>query len=152
MNPVHVHLVVNHVPIAATWLALPLLALALWRLPNRDTWLSALVLLVVAAGAAGATLLTGQAAEEAIEGRPGISDARLEEHEERGVGGAAVAVATGVAALGAWALGRRAPVPAICATLAVAVASGSVLAWVGYSGGLIRHPELLDEAPVAPTR
>lgn len=148
MNAIHVHLIVNHVPIIATWLAVPLLVLALARLPNRDTWLSAMLLLVVAGGSGAATLWTGEAAEEAIEGYPGIEEARLEEHEGRGKIGAGATLAAGVLALGAWALGtrassRRAPRAAVAATLVIAVVSGSVLAWVGYSGGLIRHPEIL---------
>ncbi|MFZ5475888.1 MAG: hypothetical protein ACOZNI_03860 [Myxococcota bacterium] len=66
---------------------------------------------------------------------------------EHGKIGAAAAGIAGVGALGAWALRRRAPRVAIAGTLVLAVASGGVLAWVGYSGGQIRHPEIREKAP-----
>jgi hypothetical protein len=143
MNVVHAHLILNHVPIAATFLAAPLLAFALWRLPNRDTWLSATFLLVVGGVTGAATLFTGEGAEEAIEGRPEVSEARMEEHEEHGKVAAAASIVTGVASLAAWGLGRRAPKVAIGATLAVTVVSAALLAYAGNTGGLIRHPEIL---------
>lgn len=155
MNAVHLHLIVNHVPIAAMWLAVPVLVLALVRLPNRDAWMSATLLTTIAAVFATFTLLTGEPAEEALEGRPDIDMVRLEAHEETGELGAYIGIAAGVISLVAWGLARRAKVPAaraaaraaICVTMAASIVSGSVLAWAGYTGGLIRHPEIHEDVP-----
>ena len=128
MDPVHAHLLINHLPIFAPMLALPLLAIAIWRRQDVVALLGAVVLLV--AGGGGAV---------------------LDEHEERAEIAVVLAVVTalgGVGTLGwAWRRGST-PVPAAGALLVATMATSGAMAWAGVAGGQIRHSEIRDESVV----
>lgn len=149
MDATHLHLLVNHLPILGSFFALPLLALALWR--RREPWLlaGAVLLLVVAAGGAVVAEESGEGAEEAVEHLPGVDEAMIHDHEERAEVAVPLAVVTALAGLvaAAWSL-RRGTVflPAGGAVLALTLASAGAMAWVGQSGGVIRHTEIRAEA------
>lgn len=140
----HLHLILNHLPIIVTALGLLLLAVGILR---RREGLSRTALAFFVGGALAAlpVYLTGEPAEETVEGLPGVTDAIIGRHED-----AALVAAIAVGVLGAFALwalwryGRAASLPRWVATVALAgslVGSG-LMAWTGLLGGQIRHTEV----------
>ena len=83
MNPAHLHLIANHVPVFAAALAIPLLGVSLWRRDESGTFLTAVLFLVIAGVGAIVAQRSGHAAEEIVEELPGIEERLIEEHEER---------------------------------------------------------------------
>ncbi|MGH7696448.1 MAG: hypothetical protein ACRENH_15790, partial [Gemmatimonadaceae bacterium] len=81
MNIVHLHLLLNHVPVIGAALGSGLLAYALVR-RNSELAKVAFILLSALGLLAVAVFFTGEPAEEAIEHLPGFSGAITEEHEE----------------------------------------------------------------------
>ncbi|MDP2315349.1 MAG: hypothetical protein Q8P41_20800 [Pseudomonadota bacterium] len=143
MNAAHLHLVVNHAPVLAFLFALPLLAYAAVR-RDDGTWRSAVFLLVLGGAGALVAWRSGEPAEEFLEDRLQISEARVEEHEERAEIATVIAVAGAVLAPLAYWRRRRHERLAIGATLAVALAGAGAMVWTANAGGAIRHPEELD--------
>ncbi len=154
MDPVHLHLLVNHLPIVGTILALPILGLALLGKSGPGAFHSAVLLLVISAGGAVVANSTGEGAEDGVESLPGVSDALIEEHEERAEVALALSIAAGVGALGLLgfsAIRRRPPGRALLGLLtALTIAAAAAMAWTGNSGGVIRHTELRTETPATP--
>jgi hypothetical protein len=151
MNAAHLHLVVIHAAVVAPAFALALLALAALR---REAGVHRAAVLVLGLGALGATAasLSGEGAEERVEGL--VADERaIEEHEEIAEAATVtswVALAVGVAGL---AFGARRPGLAIGATAAAAGLAMAAMGATGLAGGKIRHAEELgDGAMAASTR
>lgn len=144
MTASHLHLVVNHAPLFASAFALPLLAWAAWRV-DRSLWRAAVLLLGLGAVGAVVALKSGEAAEEWAEdqGEGAVSEARLEEHEERAERATVLAVLTGIGALGGLALGRGRERVVMIATFAAAAGTLAIMAWTANAGGLLRHAEEL---------
>lgn len=144
---VHLHLLLNHVPIIVTILGLLLLAVAVgWR---RDALARVALAFLVGGGlSALPTYLTGEPAEEAVEHLPGVTDAIIERHQD-----AALVAAIIVGVLGAFALWtlwryRRAaalPAWAVRAALIGALLGSGAMAWTGLLGGEIRHTEVRSD-------
>ena len=147
MNAAHAHLLINHLPIMGAFLALPLVALALWRRRDPGSLIAAVVVLTLSGMGALAALRTGEPAEEAVERLPGISEPAIETHEERAETATVLSVLAGVAGIGWLTLRRRetrVPQVAGAATLALSLASAGAMAWTGSSGGPIHHEEIRD--------
>jgi hypothetical protein len=153
MNPAHLHLLVNHLPIFGTLFALLLSGGALLLSPfRRGLFLGAVVLSVIGGIGGFVAENTGEGAEETVEDLPGVSEALIHTHEEAAetaavLGGVAMVVGIGLMVAG----GRREQVPAWApAGLALVslVASGA-MGYAGSTGGVIRHTEIRDGAPVA---
>lgn len=145
MNAAHLHLIVNHLPIVATWLAIPVLVFAFLRPEERSgAWNVSTLLLGIAAVASLATLVSGEPAADVLRAYGDVDAARIHTHEEAGEAGAAGSCVAACLALG---LGWRTRSPRrLAATLAVALGVGGMLAWVGYTGGQIRHPEITTQS------
>jgi len=144
MSDAYPHLLINHLPIVGALLALPLLALALWT-RERGAVAAAALVLALAGGGAVAALLTGEPAEEAVEHLAGTDEAALEIHEERAEVATILAVLAALAGLAA----ARGEGRARAAAAALATASAAGMAWVGASGGPIRHSELRADVTAA---
>lgn len=151
MSMVHLHLLLNHVPVIGTIIGLCLLTWAVFR---RDQSLAraALGLFAILAVVALATFMTGEPAEEAVEGLAGVSEGAIERHEE-----AALLATIALGVLGATSLGvlvwfRRRALPrrVLALMLALALVPASVMAWTANLGRQIRHSELRAEVPTAP--
>jgi hypothetical protein len=145
MNPVHMHLLLNHLPVVGTLGAVAILAYGLLRRSAEVTRLS-LGLLVVLALLGAAVYLTGEPAEELVERLPGISEGIMEKHEEAALIATALLGAVGLLALGGLLAFRRRPagVPRGFALLALVLAIAPAVA-MGYTanlGGQIRHSEI----------
>jgi len=139
----HLHLLVNHVPILGALFGLALLVAA--RLWAHDVLARAgLVTLVVAAIAAGIADLTGDPAEDAIRGFPGVRRAVIHAHESMADKAWIAAAILGVAALvGLWRW-RRAPVPrgASLGFAGGALVLSGMMVYTGLLGGRVRHTEV----------
>lgn len=146
MSGAHPHLVVNHVPLIATVLGLVLLAFAAANGNERGRVRSALLLLVLAGLGAGAAFVTGVAAEEAVEGLPGIEEERIHHHHEPGLYALIASALSGLLAAVALVRSRQAPrtIPRawLVAIVVLAVLSAGLLAWASERGGVIRHVEI----------
>lgn len=150
MNAAHAHLLVNHLPIIGALLAVPLLGLAVLMRKQRGLVLAAAVVLTIGAVGGGLALASGDAAEDAVEGLPGVREADIHAHEERAEVAIGFAVAAALASLIAAGLeldrGVPAPRLAVLGVLALALANAGAMAWTGASGGVIRHTEIRDGA------
>ena len=144
MNPAHLHLILNHIPVLGTAFGLGLLVFALWR-KSKGLKKAALGVFVLAALLTVPACLTGEPAEGVVKTLPGISKPAIEQHEQ-----AAAIAFTGVALLGAAALAalflsRRDRIlprwfasTMVAASLMVAI----LMAWTANLGGMVRHTEL----------
>lgn len=153
MNDAHLHLLFNHLPILGAFLSIPALLIALWRVQERAAMGIAVVLLALAAAGAGASLETGEDAEEVVEGLPGVSERLIHTHEERAELATGLSVVTALLGAGAlaWGLKRAEGTPraAIGAVLVANLVTAGAMAGVGASGGVIRHTEIRDGAAVS---
>ena len=146
MNPAHLHLLLNHIPVLGVGFGLALLAWAALRRHDAFARL-ALVVFVLSAGAAIPTYLSGEPAEEVVEPIAGAIEPWLEPHEDAALVALVLVEALGVLALGALWFARRQPaVPCrvLLASLVLAFAAAGSLAWTANLGGLIRHTEIRD--------
>ena len=147
MDPLRLHLVLNHLPIIGSAMALGVLLVGLIR-SNLTVIRTALALAVVSLAAVPVVNWSGEKAEKIVEKSDWLdADGAewLDEHEERGEAAvatllSALAVCVLALALGAfreswlkWA--------AIVAALSLAIGLGNGL-WAAASGGKIRHTEI----------
>lgn len=150
MSGAHLHLLVNHAPILGSLFALALLAASFVWAPEvlRRT---ALVVLVGVGVAGAAANYTGEPAEDAIRGFPGVRRAVIHDHEEMGEAAFFAAAALGLVALGTLVRWRRAPVPrrVSLGVLAGTVVVSGMMAYTGLLGGQVRHTEVRPGATAA---
>jgi hypothetical protein len=150
MNPAHLHLLVNHLPIFGFALALPVLLLCWFRERNAGIALAGALLLIAGAGGAGAAVLTGEQAEEQLEDNLKSAESYVEAHEEAAkwawpIAGIAL-LAGGVLFVGAWKStdGSVGVAPLAVATISCLLAAAT-MARIGAEGGKIRHWEAREE-------
>jgi len=148
MNPAHLHLVLNHLPVVGTMFGLGILAFGLGKRSEEIKRL-ALLLWAITAFIAVPAYLTGEPAEGAVKGMPGVAGDLIERHEE-----AAGVALGGVLALGAFAViglvafRRQRPVAkwfGVMALLGAFIVSG-LMAWTANLGGQVHHPEIRGTA------
>ena len=147
VNPAHLHLILNHIPVLGTAFCIGLLGWGLIQKSEEVKRVSLGVLIIVALLAIP-TYLTGEPAEEIIEHLPGVSEATIEEHED-----AATFAFAGILAVGALALGglvlhwRTKPVPnwIVIVVLVLSVIVFAMMIRTADLGGQIRHPELRSD-------
>jgi glucan phosphoethanolaminetransferase (alkaline phosphatase superfamily) len=153
MTPVHIHLMLNHLPLFATVLAILLLAFALFRDVEAYKKL-AYVILLSAALVTPVVFFSGGKSEDRVEHIPGIFENAIEEHEESGEGALVAMSVVGVLAFLQLCLylfpdfARLRRKTAFLVLAASAIAFGLV-AHAANEGGKIRHGRELG-AP-APT-
>jgi len=139
----HLHLLVNHAPIFGSVFAFALLVCSYFA--ARDVLRrAAFVVLVITAGAGLLADKTGEPAEDAIRGYPGVKRQIIHDHEEMGEKAWILAAVLGVIALGALYRYRRKPIPnglTIVMVLSTAFVSGAMI-YTGLLGGRIRHTEI----------
>lgn len=151
MSLVHLHLMLNHIPVVGALFLIVLFAAGVAR-GNATIVRVAFWTCVALAVVAVVTFLTGEPAEEAVEGIAGIHAAAVERHEDMalvatvllGIGGVLSAAAL-------WLTRRRETMPrwtgvaGLVGSLAVAGAMGVT----ANLGGQIRHSELGGTANAA---
>ena len=146
----HLHLLVNHAPIFGSLFAFALLVASYFTSADvlRRT---AFVVLIGTAIAGAAADLSGDAAEEAVKGLPGVRRELIDAHSHMGDRAYILGGVLGVLALVALVRWRRRPVPAgatLVAVLATAFVSGA-MAYTALLGGQIRHTEVRSGATAA---
>ena len=143
MSIVHLHLILNHVPVIGMVFALLILGVAAWR---RNDGMGRLGLAVMV-GLSVVTVfvfLSGEPAEEAVERVAGVSEAMIHPHEEAAEAALIVTGIAGAMALVALSAYRRRPLPRWLtgAAFAAALVSTATLGWAANLGGQIRHTEI----------
>lgn len=148
MNPTHLHLLLNHVPILGSAFGILLLIYGLFS-RNRYITSSALITLVISAVFTIPVFLTGEQAEESVENIAGVSKNLIENHEEGGEIAMWLMQALGILSFAAWLLNcRENPLGktiTLC-TLILALITFGFIAKVGNDGGKIRHTEISNSS------
>ena len=144
MDMGHLHLMLNHLPVLG---APALLALLAWGLAGKIPAVArgALWLTVAVAIVTGVVYLTGEAAEELVEGLPTFQERLVEYHEGVALWATVILVATGCLAVAALWRSRRGATMSLGLTRVVLVgllASTVAVGVTAWSGGPIGHPEL----------
>lgn len=151
MNEAHLHLILTHFPIVGVIFGIVLLLYGLWR-RNDLLMRVSMVTFVVTALFAVSLYFTGEAAEEAVEGLPGVSESLIEAHEEAAIWAIVGAGVLALLSLGGL-LSYRQKVPQWVGTilLIIALAAGGLIGWTANLGGQINHPEIRStETTAAP--
>ncbi len=144
MTAAHWHLVLNHIPLLGILFGALLLAYGHWRRQD-DVQTASLGLLVVAGLAIIAVYLTGEPAEEVVEGLAGVSHDAIEAHEHFAWYGLVAGIATSIGALGTLLYGavrQRLVRWTVWLTLLLALVSVGLIGYTANLGGKISHPEL----------
>lgn len=143
MSLVHLHLLLNHVPVVGTLIALLLFATALLLRETVSTKF-ALAFTAGLAVVALAVYFTGGPAEDAVEKLAGVTERSIERHEE-----AAELATIAMGALGALCLialavfrAKRPPRWVALAGLLGTIAVSALMGWTANLGGQIRHTEI----------
>ncbi len=152
LNPAHIHLILNHIPILGTMIFSPLVLV--WGLlrRSRDVTQTGLLLAIILALSTIPIYLTGEPAEEQIEKQPWFSETLTEAHEERAEGGLVAVLITGAGAVIALWRGRKGkPLGVVLpsAVLVGLVISAGFFAAAALVGGEIRHSEIRSGTPAA---
>jgi uncharacterized membrane protein len=147
MSVLHLHLLMNHVPVIGTVFLALLFAFAFIRNDARLARLG-LVFAAMLAVVTGLVYLTGGAAEEVAEKISGVSERTISLHEEAAEISTIAFTIMGVLALGTLLFFRRNPLSRgiTGAALAISLVVGGMLAWTANLGGNIRHTELQSGA------
>jgi hypothetical protein len=142
MSLAHLHLLLNHIPIIGTAIALGLF-IASFLGKSEEVREAALVILAAVALLALPAFFSGIGAQGAISKDPAVSSTLIERHE-----GAAILallfmeITGGLALVGLWQRHRRSVGVAI---LIFAAVTAGLMARVGNTGGDIRHAEIRAE-------
>lgn len=151
MNLLHMHLVLNHVPVIGIPLAGAILT---WGLLRKERVLerAGLGLLVILAVMAVPVFMSGEPAEEGVENLPGVTEASIDRHQDLATAAISFTEILGVVALAGLVVSRKQkPLPRGFAWVtlgATAIAIGA-LTLTAYYGGQIRHTEIQAAAPGA---
>lgn len=144
MDSAHLHLMLNHFPLFALVIGVPIVLYGAIR--NSQAMVNTgLIIFLAAAVVAVPTYLTGEPAEDIVENLPGVSEAFIESHEDAAKLALGFAVVTGIASAVGLAIGffkpaiqRYAATPA----LLLAVVTLGLMGWTANLGGQIRHTEI----------
>lgn len=153
MDPIHFHLLLNHVPVFGTFFAVCLLLFGMIR-KNKTLEQAGLITLMVVAVVTVPVFLSGENAEHKLEKIADVSEHFMEEHEESAEFGLWLMMATGVSALFSLRLLSKTSQIAEAmrmVTLALAMFTVGAMIAIGSHGGKIRHDELRsDQQKVIP--
>lgn len=145
MDAVHIHLLLNHIPVIGTIFAVPLFAYALLRKSDELKQLS-LTVLVLSAVVAIPVYLTGEPAEQSVEKLAGVSEAVIEEHEDSAKLSMVFLMITGLLSLLGFVLIKikRSFVAGwfVLVSLLFSIATAGLMARTANLGGQIRHSEI----------
>ncbi len=150
LSGAHIHLLVNHAPIFGSLFALALLVASWFTSP--DVLRRTAFVVIIGSAIAGATAdLSGDSAQDAIRGFPGVKREIIHDHEEMGDKAYLLGGVLGVLALGALIKWRNKPVPTSASVVmfaATAFVSGAFV-YTALLGGQIRHTEVRPGATAA---
>lgn len=148
MNEAHAHLVMNHFPIILPMVALVLLAFGIFR-KNETLQKTALWIFVVGAVLTFFAMFTGDKAEHFIENLPGISEQKMENHEEMAEQLAWIQYLVGIISVVGLILHHKKHQAIKYLHYLLLVLTLILLFFAqktGSSGGEIRHPEISENS------
>lgn len=151
MSAAHLHLALNHIPLLGILFGAALLAYGLWRRQD-EVQTASLGLLAVAGLSTLAVYLTGEPAEDIVEGLAGVSHEAIDAHEAIGLYALIAGLVTGGSALVALVVRSLRPRLVrwtVLLTLGLALVSTGLIGYTANLGGRISHPELRGDAPSA---
>lgn len=144
VNSAHWHLVLNHVPVLGSFLGLILAAYMYYR--GKTAWDSVVLWWFLAIGALAIPVyLTGEPAEELVEGVAGVSHDAIEHHEEWAMWAFAMQELTGLFTVGVLLYRNfvRHPGHWIRPTLlGLVLITAGLMGYTAALGGRIHHPEI----------
>jgi uncharacterized membrane protein len=144
MDGTHLHLILNHFPIIGTIIATGVMAYGYFT-QSDATKKAALITWVAMALVAIPVFLTGEPAEESVEGLAGVSEAIIGEHEEAAELAIWVMEALGLLSLVTLFIGfknEKTKKMLTGAAFVLSLATFGLMAYTGYLGGQIRHSEI----------
>ena len=144
MNLAHLHLLLNHFPTVGTVIGLGLFLYALIS-RNEDLKRVSLGVFFVIALVTIPAYLSGNAAQEVIAERPGISQIMIERHQDAALLGLLLMQITGTFAwIGLWQFRRKARLANwnLAAVLLLSIVTVGLMANAANVGGEIGHPEI----------
>lgn len=143
MNPAHIHLILNHVPVIGIPVALLFLAYGLWS-KNLSTQRFSLLVLSGLAVIVLPIYLTGEPAEKVIEHLPGFAESVIEPHEDAAQISLILTLAAGALAFLAFWLQKREKwrCRLNLAVIVLAIVAMLSLLYTANLGGQVRHTEL----------
>ncbi len=144
MNAVHIHLLLNHIPILGTLFGLLLLLYALVR-GNDDIKKVSFGIFFITGLITIPVFLSGLGAAAIVQDFAAGSEAIIEQHQEAAlITLVAVVLLGAVALLSLWLSRHSSNIQGwmVAATLALAVISTGLGTWTGNLGGQIRHTEV----------
>lgn len=144
MDLLHIHLLLNHVPVIGT-IGCALLLIAAFVTRSRDVAVAGLVTMVLVSLVALPVFFTGEPAEERVENLAGLNKGAIETHEEAALPALIAIEVGGALALLALIVVRFRPHSselALAATVCVALVATILVARAANLGGEIRHTEL----------
>lgn len=148
MNPAHLHIILNHIPVIGIPFGIALLIWGFLR-KSQEVKTTALLVFVAIALVTIPTYFSGKGAEDVVEDLPGVSENLIENHET-----AATIALVATSILGGLALVRLLMASRFATvggpmTILVLVFSLGVAGWLGRTanlGGQIRHSEIRDSS------
>lgn len=153
MNPVWLHLLVNHIPIIGTCIGLLIVVVALF-MKNNTLRTAGLIVFVVTGLGIYAAHFSGEPAEEAIEHRPGISEKVIHTHEESAETALtlmSVGLVLALLVLFYKPANKRFRTMLFTAWMIVSIMAFIQVVITGHDGGVIRRPDLQEATPQGAT-
>ena len=142
MNLAHYHLLLNHFPIIGTILSFVILVVGT-IIKNETVKKTAYWSFIVTGLLSFPAYFTGESAEYAIEGLPGVDKHLIHEHEEIAGLGLWLSITLGIAAFLALQFIQKSKANLInYFVLLFGLSVICLFTYIGYTGGIIRHPEI----------
>lgn len=153
MNAAHYHLLINHVPILATFFSI---AILLWGITAKSRSIKkvALVGFVVAGIFSVVAFQTGESAEDIVEDLPTVSHDIIEAHEDSASTAQWLTIILGVGGIaGLFMISKstKGVNKYLWIVLAYSLVTAASLAYTAYEGGQIRHTELRENTAAVST-
>jgi hypothetical protein len=152
MDPTYFHLAMNHFPVIGAIFAMVILAWGIFR-DSEEIKNLGFAAMVLTALVAIPVFLTGEPAEETIEGLPGVLESIIEQHEDFAKFALTLAIISGVLGFVAFLHGRIRSTHSVVGraiaivTLALSIATVGAMSWTAKLGGVIRHTEIRAAGP-----
>lgn len=150
MSQLHLHLLINHLPVFGSILGAIVLVQGFLN-KNNQTIIAAYSLLIISAIGAIIAYLTGEGAEEAVENIPGIAKNMIEPHEDfSAIALGALIILGMISLIGIFLTWKKSTFANAFAlvTLFISLISFALVARAANLGGKIRHTEIDSDVSI----
>lgn len=144
MDQTHIHLMITHLPIFATFLGFIILIYAFWA-KSDETKIAAFIIFIISAIGAQISFLTGEGAEDRVEKIQGVATAMIHDHEEFAEIAIVGMISLGVLSLlGIFITYKKYSFQQkyTVGILLLSLVCFGLISYTGYLGGQIRHTEI----------